>query len=839
MRNALRPEHVFATRGILLRLRVLTLLLCFVYAARAQDSTLLRVVVLDSQRQPVSGAIVEVIGVTTATTAADGHADFTILKQAVYEVSVSKPEFQSLQKVPVTVSGSQPVNLEVTLLPNLKHREEVNVQGTAETLEPASAAEQIQTAAAKELPSRPANVRDALPLTPGISRSPQGGLNISGSGEQRSALIVNSADVTDPATGQFGTTIPVDSVETLNVLQTPFLAEYGRFTSALVSVETRRGGDQWKAEVNDPLPDFRIRSYHLRGIRDATPRLNFEGPLLKNRLFFSEGFEYEVRKTPVLTLAFPNNQQLKQGFNSFSQLDYIASSTHLITATFHIAPTQLESVDLSTFNPKSATPDASLHDYTGTLGDHLTLFHGDLLENTFSYTRFQANVWAHGAQDLIVTPSGNEGNYFAQQQRDSGRLSFSSTYSLHAIDLAGEQHIKAGAYFAPSSENGQIVERPFNITDSAGIVLEQTSFVGGSPVRRSDTEIAMFGQDHWLVSSRFAIDAGVRTESQELTETFRLAPRAGFAWTPLGSRGPVIRAGAGLFFDRVPLDVFSFAQYPNRVVTTFNTLGEIVSGPITYINALGQVDAKNPYLFHEQVPGDFSPRSTTWSFSAEQNLSSWLKVKTAYVQNVSAGLIILNPLAPVASNLPGSLLLSGDGQSRYRQFEVSGRLRLETEKRQLFFSYVKSRARGDLNDFSGYLGSFPAAIVRPNQFGNLPADLPDRFLIWGLINLPWKFRISPIFEWRSGFPYSLTNAAQQYVGTPDSQRFPNFLSLDARISKDFRVNNKYSVRFSVSANNATNHFNPDSVYADTDALLFGQFLGQHKRRFMADFDFLF
>ena len=77
------------------------------------------------------------------------------------------------------------------------------------------------------------------------------------------------------------------------------------------------------------------------------------------------------------------------------------------------------------------------------------------------------------------------------------------------------------------------------------------------------------------------------------------------------------------------------------------------------------------------------------------------------------------------------------------------------------------------------------------------------------------------------------------MGIPDSQRFPNFLSLDARISKDFKINPKYSIRLSVSTNNATNHFNPDSVYANTDAYLYGQFLGQHKRRFMADFDFLF
>jgi len=55
---------------------------------------------------------------------------------------------------------------------------------------------------------------------------------ISAGGEQRSAMIVNSADVTDPATGQFGLTIPIDSVETLNVYQTPYLPEYGRLPRA-------------------------------------------------------------------------------------------------------------------------------------------------------------------------------------------------------------------------------------------------------------------------------------------------------------------------------------------------------------------------------------------------------------------------------------------------------------------------------------------------------------------------------------------------------------------------------------------------------------------------------
>src|SRR5262249_12861924 len=107
----------------------------------------------------------------------------------------------------------------------------------------------------------------------------------------------------------FGLTVPIDSVESLNFYQTPFSSEYGRFTSGVVTVETRRGGDKWKWELNDPFPDFYIRSYHPRGLRDATPRLNAGGPMIAGKLYFSEGFEYEVRKTSVFTLPFPYNQK--------------------------------------------------------------------------------------------------------------------------------------------------------------------------------------------------------------------------------------------------------------------------------------------------------------------------------------------------------------------------------------------------------------------------------------------------------------------------------------------------------------------------------------------------
>jgi hypothetical protein len=254
---------------------------------------------------------------------------------------------------------------------------------------------------------------------------------------------------------------------------------------------------------------------------------------------------------------------------------------------------------------------------------------------------------------------------------------------------------------------------------------------------------------------------------------------------------------------------------------------------------LGQVDPRNPFVFHEKTAGDFSPQSTTWTVQLEQRLSSAVKLRASYMQNDAAALVMMNPLAPLPEATSSSMLLTGNGRSRYRQLEIMSRIRLQGDKQQLFLSYVRSRAQGDLNDFNNYLGSFPAPIIRPNEFGDLPTDLPNRFLAWGLLHFPWKLQLAPIFEWRSGFPYLVTDAAQAYVGTPYQQRYPNFLSLDARVSKDFKVNTKYTVRLSVSTYNLTNHFNPDSVYSNTDAPLYGLFFGQHKRRFMADFDVFF
>src|SRR5262249_38381781 len=136
----------------------------------------------------------------------------------------------------------------------------------------------------------------------------------------------------------------------------------------------------------------------------------------------------------------------------------------------------------------------------------------------------------------------------------------------------------------------------------------------------------------------------------------------------------------------------------------------------------------NRLIFQGPEPGNFSPQSQIWTLRVEQPVRSFLRLRLGYIQNDANGLVVVSSEGPDLSTNTGGFLLQGAGGSHYRQVEATARVRLHGDGRQLFFSYVYSRARGNLNDFSNYLGSFPVPIIRPDEVGNLPASLPHRFL---------------------------------------------------------------------------------------------------------------
>jgi hypothetical protein len=212
-------------------------------------------------------------------------------------------------------------------------------------------------------------------------------------------------------------------------------------------------------------------------------------------------------------------------------------------------------------------------------------------------------------------------------------------------------------------------------------------------------------------------------------------------------------------------------------------------------------------------------------------------LRAGYLSSVSDGVITLTPRTGQGVD---AYVLGGRGKSIYQQVEVTARVSWLKDQ-EMVFSYVRSRTRGNLNEFSRYLDDFPSPIIPRDLFSQRPEDLPNRFLAWGVFSLPWKLSVYPIVEYRTGAPYAVVDATRSYVGVPysDRYRYPNLYSADARISKDILFQHNYSLRFSVSGFNLTNHFNPLDVHANLSDPLNGVFFANYARRFRGDFDVLF
>ena len=323
----------------------------------------------------------------------------------------------------------------------------------------------------------------------------------------------------------------------------------------------------------------------------------------------------------------------------------------------------------------------------------------------------------------------------------------------------------------------------------------------------------------------------MRLSGQTLGTAAAIAPRLGFEYAPGKDARTILRGGVGVFYAGMPLLGGSFPANPNRVVTLFDPQGNPLGTPVTLPNVYAHVGENGYQILPPGQDLDSTPYDMTWNAELDREISSHLTLRLSYLGSRTYNLFVVGP-----QQLPGSnpvLLMSNTGGSRYRELQSTVRYRAGNFA-DFNFSYIHSLTRGDLNVLSQVYVTFEQPVIRPNLFSVSNSDVPNRFLAWGDIHLPWKLNASPVLDVHSGFPYSAVDALQDYVGQPNSLRFPTFISFDLKLSKDFRIPflpwlKDHPLRGAIGIYNVTNHLNPRDVYNNITSPYFGHFAGPQHR----------
>jgi hypothetical protein len=368
--------------------------------------------------------------------------------------------------------------------------EKVTVSGETHGIETTetSAKEEIKSSTLEHAPLASERFTDTIPLLPGVVRGPDGLLNVKGARASQSGLLVNSANVTDPVTGEYGINLPIDVVQSVQVLANPYDAQYGKFTGAVTTVQTRSGGDHFKVQIQNLFPRVRKRAGNIVGIESVVPRLTFSGPVRKGRVYYLQSLEYRFIRTRVpglrhLDRVLRSDTNL-ESFDSHTQFDVELDATNHLVLSFSLFPQKLGFANLNTFNPQETTPNFRQRGFLVAIAERKIFASQSLLESFFSVKDFNVDVFSAGDPSLpfILRPEENKGSFFNRQDRDSRRYEWQEVYRHRPITAAGQHLFSFGANVSHSNFDGVHASNPVQVRRSDGTLAQLIEFVGPSRV---------------------------------------------------------------------------------------------------------------------------------------------------------------------------------------------------------------------------------------------------------------------------------------------------------------------------------------------------------------------
>jgi len=778
------------------------------------------VVVRNSQgaRSYIPAAQVRLTGPTVeaGTTDTQGKYTFNVVAAGKYEVQATFPGFDATRSLVLIAGETERIELE---LKPTEVQDSVTVTANDQEKPQPAPSGTIHQETLRDAPNADQRFESVLPLIPGVVRGPDGRINLKGARSTQSGALVNSANVTDPATGNPAINVPIDVVSSVQVIANPYDPQYGKLSGAVSTVETKTGNyDKFHFSVQNFVPRARVRDGSVMGIGSTTPRVTFTGPLVAERIAITQALEYRYIRTPVNSLPAGERDTKLESFDSFTQIDSIISSKQTATVSVAFYPQKLDFFGLNTFTPQPSTPDFHQRGYQVYAQDRYLTGEQSLLISQFSFKKFDADVTPQSNEPYRLLPDTTEGGFFSRQARRTSRVEWQETYQFAPFQFLGEHEFKAGFNFAHSAYDGRQAFLTSTVADASDTAIERISFTQPTSFNINQNEASWFAGDQWAVVPRFTISLGLRFDHDTITQSTHAAPRAGFLLALTGDSKTLLKGGAGIFYDRVPLMIPVFEELPDRTVTLLGPGGQDLHST-AYVNKITE-RLRNP-------------RSTSWNLELDRQLRSGLLLRVAYEQRMTTRDFVVSP---VLQGSGGILGLSNGGSDSYKEFQVTARYQL---RGNIFnASYIRSRAFGDLNDFNQFFGTLAQPVIQPDARGRLPFDAPNRFLLWGTIAGPWKLTLVPVYDLHTGFPYSVQNEFREYVGPRNVQRFPRFSSFDIQLTRPLGIHLHHKhlkARAGIGIFNAFNHFNPRDVQTNLESAQFGGFFNNAWREYRGKF----
>jgi len=843
--------------------------------------------VRDQRGDLVVGAEVSLAGganpMRNAESDARGRFRFDGLTPGDYKLKVAAQGFAPREERVTLMSASASRRLTITLYPAIRETLEVRDDHNAVSLDPdrAAGSQLLREEQLRLAPDDPDQFLDFLQLLSTSSGSAPG-----------------QATVTVDGFTHEGRLPPKSTIREVRINSNIFSAEYDKppYRGGRIDVYTKPGSSAFHGSGffhfnNSALNARDVFAPARAPVKTRRYGLQFGGPVIRQRAGFQFDFEArdinEVATVNAVTLdrnlspaAFTANVATpKLLLIGSARGDWQATPVHTFIARYDINRDRSDNQGVGGFDLPSRAYDGrnvsqSLR-FSGTSVINKNLFNEARIGLTFNRVTQRA---ASGKPTITALGAFTDGGAGMRSMvQDEWRAEFTDNLSY----VAGRHSLKFGAQIVgrrltdareenfngsfvfggagapPLDADGRVVigADAVNISGLEQYRRALLGLPGGAPTRFSISRgdptvdvmqwaVAGFVQDEWSLRQDTLVSLGLRYEAQtNPSDGISLGPRIGVGYSPDKKRHWVLRARAGLFYDRiaVPLAVETLRLDGRRVQ---QVIVDSPSFPDAFKSgaAVEQISTMRRFNPALRPPTSFQAQA---GFE-RQFRRGWKLDVSHYWSRSWAALRSRNLNAPLVG--PGDDPLTAPRPFGVRQnilqFESGGSLKGRT-----LFIGVNQSSHKRINIFSGYLWfDFRTDADQPFQFPQSSYDLrgewarpfwqaTHRGFLVALFNLPGQWRASSELNLASGTPFNITtgrdnNGDGNFNDRPSAADADNVKAVATR----FGALDPSAINGSLRRNPGSNPFNASLDFNLSRTFAFGGRSQRNERRYQMTFN---